>query len=418
MSLFRRVHYRRFHCNYVQCTIIIYCACQIYHLRAIRAENIARDVLKKLETIDLRPISTPYQLTDGNRYDDSTPLPNEEEEEKTQKETRPFWEISEKDVQLTGVDIGKGRWSIVREATYRGDRVAARCLYSKIISEDNFKVFIECMDTAAKLRHTNLLPFIGAVLEGEPIIITELMPYNLKKVLEKKGQLLNYQIVGIALDVARALNFLHTAKPDPVVHGDLTSTSVLLEQGKGNSWRAKLSDFMTAKFFKQLLASGVEFDRDRRSMSPGSPLVTGVPKHSIGGPLTPSTSSRSSSTRERRSRSSSIGSEPDRHNRKMSMVTPPDILDPTNLTPKRDIYSYGLLLVEMCSGSTPQVISLPFLIESITWIEMNTLIRQCIELDPESRPSMEEILPKIAEMHQSLSIGQGPSRPAVKKTFV
>lgn len=386
----------------------------VNHLRAIRAENVAREVLKKLETIDLHLLSSPYpQLTNGRYEESDTPIPNGKPEPKeTQKEERPFWEISKNDIELTGVDIGKGRWSIVREATYRGDRVAARCLYSKIISEDNFKVFIECLDTAAKLRHTNLLPFIGAILEGEPIIITELMPFNLKKVLEKKGQLLNHQIVGIALDVARALNFLHTTKPDPVTHGELTSTSVLLEQGRGNSWRAKLSDFMTAKFFKQLITSGIEFD-DRRSMSPSSPGVNNL-KLSTGA----STATSSRSSRERRSRSSSIGSESGKMNRKISMVTPPDILDPTNLTPKRDVYSYGLLLVEMCSGSAPQVISLPFLLESITWTEMNALIRDCIELDPESRPNMDDILPKIAEMHQSLSIGHGPSRPAVKKTFV
>lgn len=384
--------------------------------------------MKKLEAIDFRPMSTLSRMSDGQEYEVANPLPNkqeekekekEKEEEEEKKEERPFWEISQKDIQLTGVDIGKGRWSIVREATYRGDRVAARCLYTQIISEDNFKVFIDCMDTAAKLRHTNLLPFIGAVLEGEPIIITELMPYNLKKVLEKKGQLLNYQIVGIALDVARALNFLHTVKPNPVIHGDLTSTSVLLEQGNGNSWRAKLSDFMTAKFYKQLIASGTELEHDRRSMSPASPSVLPSPKHttttSTGGPFTPGTPSRSS---RERSRSSSIGSDSGKLGRKMSLITPPDISDPTNLTPKRDVYSYGLLLVEMCSGSTPQVISLNFLIESITWAEMNALIRECIELNPDSRPSMEEILPKMAEMHQSLSIGHGPTRPVVKKTFV
>jgi serine/threonine protein kinase len=388
------------------------------HHRAIRAENIAREVLKKLEAIDLHLMSAPYPQL--NKHEESdTPIPTEpkEEEEETQKEERPFWEISKKDVELTGVDIGKGRWSLVREAIYRGDRVAARCLYSKIISEDNFKVFMECLDTAAKLRHTNLLPFIGAVLEGEPIIITELMPFNLKKVLDKKSQLLNHQIVGIALDVARALNFLHTTKPDPVIHGDLNSTSVLLEQGRGNSWRAKLSDFITAKFFQQLLVSGVELDQggglDRRSMSPAG---SGVNNYKLSSAGSSGTSGRSS--RERRSRSSSIGSESEKMNRKVSMITPPDILDPTNLTPKRDVYSYGLLLVEMCSGSAPQVISLPFLLESITWIEMNSLIRDCVELEPESRPSMDDILPKIAEMHQSLSIGHGPSRPVVKKTFV
>ena len=321
-----------------------------------------------------------------------------------EEEKGPFWEISKKDIELSGVEIGKGRWSVVREAIYRGDRVAARCLYSKIISEDNFKVFIECMDTAVKLRHTNLLPFIGAVLEGEPIIITELMPFNLKKVLEMKGQLLNYQIVGIALDVARALNFLHTAKPEPVVHGDLMSTSVLLEQGKGNSWRAKLSDFMTAKFFKQLIGTEGILEHDLRGQSPMSPT----------GPISVASTTSRRMSKDRRSRSSSTGSD----TKKAMMVTPPDILDPANLTPKRDIYSYGLLLVEMCSGSTPHIISLNFLLESITWAEMNALIRDCIETEPKNRPSMEDVLPDIAEMHQALSIGHGPSRPAVKKTFV
>ena len=395
--------------------------------------------MKKLEAIDLHSLSMPYHMPAG-RFGETTPLPDkykehkeEDEEEKVEElpppppeeKPRPFWEISPKDIQLTGVDIGKGKWSVVREAIYRGDKVAARCLYSKIISEDNFKVFIECMDMAAKLRHTNLLPFIGAVLEGEPIMITELMPYNLKKVLETKGQLLNYQIVGIALDVARALNFLHTAKPDPVVHGDLTSTSVLLEQGKGNSWRAKLSDFMTAKFFKQLIASGTEFERDS-SLSPVSPMAPvhtpRAPFGSTGGASTSSRGAREGSRekdRERRSRSSSFSSESgNKPQKKMSVFTPPDILDPLILTTKRDIYSYGLLLIEMCSGSTPQVVSLNFLLESITWPEMNTLIRECIEPEPEDRPSMEEILPTMAEMHKSLSIGYGPSRPVIKKTFV
>ncbi len=137
---------------------------------------------------------------------DLTPTPSEDSDVFTPtsnalhankaKAQLPFWVIPREDVDLTRKEIGRGRWSSVNVAMYSGSRVAARC-FGRIASEANRKVFVECMDLAAKLRHPNLLPFIGAVVEGDPIIITELMPNNLKAVLEKGP--LGYHEVSLTL---------------------------------------------------------------------------------------------------------------------------------------------------------------------------------------------------------------------------
>ena len=56
---------------------------------------------------------------------------------------------------------------------FRGLHVAAKCLYQVILSDYNLRQFTREMTIAAKLRHLNLLLFIGATREGEPVILTD-----------------------------------------------------------------------------------------------------------------------------------------------------------------------------------------------------------------------------------------------------
>ena len=367
--------------------------------RATKAEQIAREALKKLETVSQRPTPTPEADTEV-----FATITKEEEK-------KPFWVIPKEEIQLTGNEIGRGRWAIVRVAIYRGIQVAAKCLFSQILSEDNRKVFIECLDMAAKLRHPNLLPFIGAVLEGEPIIITELMPFNLKTVLEK-NELPYHHIVSIAVDVAKALNFLHTMKPEPLVHGDLTSTSVLLEQARGAKWKAKLSDFMTAKYYQHLVASA---PNDDELMSPthvpssiSPPIMTrlerGISPPGMG-------KKRISMTGLDKANFGSMGSIGSIGSigslgiigRKISVSASEDS-DPIHFTPKRDVHSYGALLIELCTRTSPLEVSMTYLIESIRWPSIVALIKSCMEQDPDKRPTMEEIIPQIVTLEAAVAV--------------
>ena len=166
-----------------------------------------------------------------------------------------FWMVERGEIQLTQRELGRGGWAAVKVAEFRGLQVAAKCLHAIIISDYNRQLFVREMSIAAKLRHPNLVQFIGATLEGEPVILTELMASSLRAVLER-GPLEPAHITSIARDVARALNYLHLTRPDPILHRDVSSANVLLNPGADGSWLAKLSDYGSANFTRQVRTAG------------------------------------------------------------------------------------------------------------------------------------------------------------------
>ena len=247
-----------------------------------------------------------------------------------------FWVVNREEIQLTNQELGRGAWAVVRVAKFRGLRVAAKCLHNLIVSDYNRQLFVREMSIAARVRHPNLVQFIGAMMEGEPIILTELMATSLRAVLERRP-FNPAQINSIILDVARALNYLHLMHPDPIIHRDISSANVLLEQGPSNSWRVKVSDYGSANFLQQLRTAG-----------PGNPTYA-APEADI----------------------------------------------PSQQSPKMDVYSYGVLLLEMCSRRFPNPEECEPLLQRVQQPAMVALIRQCMEREPMRRPTMSDIIRQL-----------------------
>ena len=204
----------------------------------------------------------------------------------------PQWVLERREIQLTDQELGRGAWATVSVAMFRGARVAAKCVHNQIVSPHNIQLFKREMDMAARIRHPNLLLFIGATLEGEMVILTELMPTSLRRELQKKHQMSPKVVISIGLDVARALNYLHLMRPHPLIHRDISSANVLLEPLPNSRWRAKVSDYGTVNLQENLATIG-----------PGSPCYAA-----------------------------------------------PEANDPTQQSPKMDIFSFGALLMEMLAG--------------------------------------------------------------------
>ena len=251
-------------------------------------------------------------------------------------EGEPSWLVHRDEINLTEEELGRGGWGVVKVATFRGAHIAAKCLYGALNYGYWQNIFSREMNMAARIRHPNLLQFIGATLEGELIILTELMPTSLRAVLERAREPLPHQQIStIGLDVARALNYLHLMQPTPFIHRDISSGNVLLEPQPNDSWKAKVSDYGSVNLLENL-----------RTVGPGSPVYA-APE--------------------------------------------------ANIPPKMDIFSFGVLLVEMCTACFPDVADREHLIRSIQQPDMVALIQRCLAENRDARPSASDIITELIE---------------------
>ena len=75
-----------------------------------------------------------------------------------------------------------------------------------------------------------------------PVLVMELMEYNLTQLLEKHQNICMYIKLSILQDVSRGLCYLHSQNP-PIVHQALYSDNILLTK----CLIAKLGDFKTGE---------------------------------------------------------------------------------------------------------------------------------------------------------------------------
>ena len=177
-------------------------------------------------------------------------------EYESQLKTRD-WVLCRDEVQLSDDSLGAGALGRVVKGRYCGCVVAIKQLHQPTLTQRERRLFEREMDIASRCRHPCLLQFIGATQDERPLFVTEIMEKSLRKLLgelQKENQhLTETEIIFISLDVARALNYLHRRKPEPIVHRDVSSANVLLWK-QNNQWRGKLGDYGTAKFLEETMA--------------------------------------------------------------------------------------------------------------------------------------------------------------------
>jgi len=114
-------------------------------------------------------------------------------------------------------------------ATWHGTKVAVKVLSSVDFSDESFVQFRDELDLLQRLRHPNVVQFLGAVTQSTPMmIVTEFLPQmDLGTYLKEKGRLDAERTLSYALDIARGMNYLHELKPDSIIHRDLKPSNLL-----------------------------------------------------------------------------------------------------------------------------------------------------------------------------------------------
>ena len=131
-----------------------------------------------------------------------------------------------------------------------GSPVAVKVLMPRYAGDPQFESrFRNEAETAAKLQHPNIIRIRFVARSGSYVYFgTDLCADSLAARLERDGPLPEADIVRIAGDVARALQFAHA---QGVIHRDLKPDNILLHE----DGRAVLSDFGIARAVSSYVAS-------------------------------------------------------------------------------------------------------------------------------------------------------------------
>ncbi|KAM3735041.1 hypothetical protein ACB098_10G061500 [Castanea mollissima] len=264
-----------------------------------------------------------------------------------------------------GEEIGQGFYAVVYHGLWNGSDVAIKVYLGNEYSEGTLLDFKKEIDIMKRLRHPNVLLFMGAAYTQERLsIVTEFLPRgSLFKTLHKNNQALDIgRRLRMALDVARGMNYLHHRNP-PIVHRDLKSSNLLVDK----NWTVKVGDF------------GLSRLKD-------STFITA--KSGRGTP----------------------------------QWMAPEVLRNEPSNEKSDVFSFGVILWELMTESIPwnnlnalQVVGVVgFMNRRLDLPEdldpqVATIIKDCWQSDPEQRPSFEAIIQRIMGLLQR-AVAAEPTR--------
>ncbi|XP_014756526.1 receptor-like serine/threonine-protein kinase NCRK isoform X2 [Brachypodium distachyon] len=282
--------------------------------------------------------------------------------------------------------IGVGGTSKVYRGQLGDGKVVAVKKLRPLRGADEDYEFLSEIELLSRLNHCHVVPLLGYCSESHHgrLLVFELMPNgNLRECLDlKQGRKpMAWQVrVAVALGVARGLEYLHEAAAPRVLHRDIKSTNILLD----DKFRAKITDLGMAKC---LMSDGVT---SCPSSPPPSARTTAMLVGTFG-------------------------------------YLAPEYAIVGKASLKSDVFSFGVVVLELITGRQPVVhrsssangggsdeslvlwatprlgdsrkvvteLPDPALEGQFAAEEMQVmahLVRECLQWDPEARPSMTEVV--------------------------
>jgi serine/threonine protein kinase len=114
--------------------------------------------------------------------------------------------------------------------------------------EENRKLFLQEAELLSSLSHPNL-PVVADFFDdhGRPVLVMEFVPGQPleERIHEANAPLLEQQVIGYGIQIARVLQYLHTRQP-PIIYRDLKPSNIMLTP----EGVLKLIDFGVARTYK------------------------------------------------------------------------------------------------------------------------------------------------------------------------
>ncbi|KAK1314105.1 Wall-associated receptor kinase 3 [Acorus calamus] len=142
--------------------------------------------------------------------------------------------------------LGQGGQGMVFKGVLSDNRVVA--IKKSIVSDDDEmqnKQFANEIFILSQINHKNVVKLLGYCAEVEiPMLVYEYISNgSLFNLIHREGRLCLSECLRIATEAASALAYLHWDAFPPILHGDVKSSNILLDE----NLMTKVSDFGTSK---------------------------------------------------------------------------------------------------------------------------------------------------------------------------
>ncbi|EOA32907.1 hypothetical protein CARUB_v10016232mg [Capsella rubella] len=232
----------------------------------------------------------------------------------------------------------------------------------------------------SNIKHINVVKlFCSITCEDSKLLVYEYMPNGSlwEQLHERRGeQEIGWRVrQALALGAAKGMEYLHHGLDRPVIHGDVKSSNILLDE----EWRPRIADFGLAKI--------IQPDSAQQDFS--APLVKGT-----------------------------LG------------YIAPEYAYTRNVNEKSDVYSFGVVLMELVTGKKPVEIEFGENSDIVMWVwrmskEMNremmmelidpsiedeykedalkvlTIASLCTDKSPQARPFMKSVVSMLEKIEPS-----------------
>ncbi|CAH9142694.1 unnamed protein product [Cuscuta epithymum] len=275
-------------------------------------------------------------------------------------------EIPWEDIVI-GERIGLGSYGEVYRGDWHGTEVAVKKFLDQDITGESLEEFKSEVWIMKRLRHPNVVLFMGAVTRPPNLsIVTEFLHRgSLYRLIHRPNtQLDERRRLRMALDTARGMNYLHNSTP-MIVHRDLKSPNLLVDK----NWVVKVCDFGLSRM-----------------------------KHSTF------LSSRSTAG--------------------TAEWMAPEVLRNEPSDEKCDVYSFGVILWELCTLQQPWGGMNPMQVVGAVGFQHRRLdipddmdpavadiVRKCWQTDPKLRPSFTEIMAALRPLQKPITSSYVPKAP-------
>eukprot|EP00210_Caulerpa_lentillifera_P008547 g8153.t1 len=151
------------------------------------------------------------------------------------------WEIAIEHLDIRH-KIASSSFGHIFKGEYYGQAVAVKVIKDALNDEQQYQEFLQEVSIMKKVRHRNVIQFIGARTEKPSLcILFEYMDVgSIYDYSRSKGCLPLMEVYKIALDVSRGMDYLHRMH---IIHRDLKTANLLMD----NTGTVKVADFGVAR---------------------------------------------------------------------------------------------------------------------------------------------------------------------------